>query len=82
VPIGSVISQNPVAPTLVPAGSSVNLVVSKGAPPPVPVPDVVGRTQAAAATLITNSGLVVGTVISQSSTTAPSGSVISQEGGV
>ncbi len=49
-------------------------------PPPstVTVPNVVGQTQQAANTAITNAGLVVGTTTNASSATVPSGSVISQ----
>ena len=59
------------------AGSAVNLVVSTG-PAPVTVPNVVGQTQAAATTAITNAGLVVGTVTQQASATVPAGRVITQ----
>jgi len=52
---------------------------SGGTPPPtVPVPNVVGQTQAAATSAITSAGLTRGTVTQQSSTTVASGSVISQ----
>src|SRR5207248_1372678 len=46
---GNVISESPAAGTRVASGLAVNLVVSSGAPPPapVPVPNVVGQTQAA-----------------------------------
>ena len=77
VPAGEVISQNPTAGTSVAGGSAVNLVVSTG-PAPVSVPNVVGMTQSAAATAITNAELVVGTVTQQSSATVPEGKVISQ----
>jgi hypothetical protein len=72
-----VISQNPGAGASVAAGSAVNLVVSTG-PAPVNVPNVVGLTQAAATTAITNAGLVVGAVTQQPSNAVPAGSVISQ----
>jgi len=77
---GNVISQSPAAGTRVASGLAVNLVVSSGAPPPapVPVPNVVGQTQAAATSAITGAGLTVGTVTMQSSTTVPSGNVIGQ----
>jgi uncharacterized repeat protein (TIGR03806 family) len=75
---GSVISQNPAANALVPPASTVNLVVSSGPAPTVNVPNVVGQTQAAATTAITSAGLHVGTVTNASSTTVPSGNVISQ----
>jgi beta-lactam-binding protein with PASTA domain len=74
VPIGTVISQNPVAGTQVASGSSVGIVVSTG----VTVPNVVNLTQAAATIAITNASLNVGTVTTASSATVPSGSVISE----
>jgi len=77
VAAGSVISQSPTAGVDVDSGSAVNLVVSSGAPQTT-VPNVVGATQSAATTTITNAGLVVGTVTQQSSTTVAAGSVISQ----
>ena len=77
-PAGQVIGQNPAAGASVAAGSAVDLVVSLGPPPPVNVPNVVGLTQAAATTAITNAGLVVGTVTSQSDPNIPAGQVISQ----
>ncbi len=77
VPSGDVISQNPVAGTEVNLGSAVNLVISTG-PAQVAVPNVVGMTQAAATTSITNAGLVVGTVTTASSNSVPSGDVISE----
>jgi beta-lactam-binding protein with PASTA domain len=77
VPAGSVISQNPAAGTSVAPGSAVDLVVSSG-PPPVTVPSVVGQTQNGAAAVLQKSGLTVGTVTQQTSTSVPAGSVISQ----
>jgi len=91
VPAGTVISQSPVpgnilgisgvtSSTTCPSSLNptvVNIVVSSG-PVQVMVPNVVGVTQAAATTLITTPGLVVGSVTTQPSSTVPSGSVISQ----
>jgi beta-lactam-binding protein with PASTA domain len=74
VSIGTVISQNPLAGTILPPGSAVALVVSLGAN----VPNVVGSTQAAAQTAITSAGLTIGTVITANSVTVPPGNVISQ----
>ena len=74
VPVGSVISESPSAGTSVSGGSAVNLVISTG----VAVPNVVGQTQTAATSAITAAGLVLGTVTTASSTTVPSGSVISE----
>jgi beta-lactam-binding protein with PASTA domain len=78
VPIGRVISQNPAAGNNVAPGSAVALVVSLG----VKVPNVVGSTQAAAQTALTNAGLTVGTVTTAPSETVPAGHVISQTPGV
>ncbi len=60
---------------------SANAVVSGIFFDPLPgasVPNVVGDTQAAATTAIQNAGLVVGTVTTASSSTVPSGDVISE----
>lgn len=70
-------SESPAAGTLVNPGSPVNLIVSSG-PAQVAVPNVVGETQAAATAAITTAGLALGTVTTQSSSTVPSGSVISE----
>jgi hypothetical protein len=77
---GLVISENPAAGTNVATGTAVNLVVSSGSAPPatVSVPNVVGRTQAAATTAITGVGLAVGTITTQASSTVASGLVISE----
>src|SRR5262249_45400366 len=77
VPAGSIISQNPAAGTQGAAGSRGALVVSSGSGL-VTVPDVVNQTQAAATAAIVNASLTVGTITTASSTTVPSGSVISQ----
>jgi hypothetical protein len=76
VPAGSVISENPSAGTQVALGSSVDMVVSLGKPA---VPDVVGKTEAVAASDITAvDSLIVGTVTQSYSDTVASGLVISQ----
>ncbi len=72
---GLVISESPVAGTMVAAGTMVNLVLSSGG---IAVPNVVGDTQAAAQSAITGAGLTVGTVTSQASNSVASGSVISE----
>ena len=79
VAAGVVISQTPAAATDVASGSVVDLVVSAGpAPATVAVPDVIGLSQTAAQTTITDAGLVVGTVSTASSSTVAAGNVISQ----
>jgi beta-lactam-binding protein with PASTA domain len=76
IPATVVMSQNPAAGTLVPIGSSVDLVVSLGQPE---VPDVVGETEPNAAAAITSvDNLTVGAVSYQYSETVPAGLVISQ----
>ncbi len=73
-----VISQNPAAGSSIAAGASdsVNLVISSG--PQVTIPNVVGQSQANAASAITGAGLTVGTLTQQTSGTVSSGNVISQ----
>jgi len=53
---GRVISMNPGAGTVVEAGSTVSLVVSKG-PPPVPVPDLIDMRRKAAVEALERAGL-------------------------
>jgi beta-lactam-binding protein with PASTA domain len=79
VPAGLVLSANPVGGTIVPKGSSVALVVSKGSSPveTSTVPNVVGMTQAAATSALNTANLVVGTVTEVYDSTVPLGSVIS-----
>jgi beta-lactam-binding protein with PASTA domain len=76
VTAGLVISQNPVAYTVVPIGSTVDLVISSGQPV---VPNVVGMTEADANSAITGAGLTVGNISYEYSDTVPAGHVISQE---
>ncbi len=78
VPDGLVVSQSPSANASAADGSSVNFVVSTG-PAPVSVPNVLGDTQAVAASVFTTAGLVLGTVTTQASTSVALGSVISQD---
>ena len=77
VPVGRVISQNPITGTSIPEGSAVNFVVSLG-PVMVTVPNVVNMTQAAAQSGITAAHLSVGTTTTANDGSIPSGSVISQ----
>jgi beta-lactam-binding protein with PASTA domain len=74
--VGKVISQNPAAGTKVAVGSKVNYVKSLGKPV---VPNVVGKTAAAANTAITSvDNLKVGKVTTAYSDTVAAGKVISQ----
>lgn len=76
-PKGVVVTQGPAPGTLVPAGSTVTISISKG-PAPVAVPNVVGATSSAAQTSLTNIGLVP--VSSTATGTASQvGKVISQD---
>ncbi len=78
VATGNVISQDPASGSSVAEGSPVNLVISSG-PPMVTVPNVVGLTQAAATTAITEAKLTLGKFTQQSSNTVATGNVISQD---
>jgi hypothetical protein len=77
VPMGHVISQDPIAGTSLAEGSAVNLVISLG-PVMVNVPNVVGLAQAAAESAITAINLAVGIITTANSNTIPVGNVISQ----
>jgi len=79
VPVDQVMVQKPDAGKTVPMNVPVALVVSAGpAPAPVAVPDVVGKTQADAESVITTSGFKVGMVGQFHSATVAQGLVIRQ----
>ena len=75
VPAGNVISQNPLAATVVASSFAVNLVISAG----TITPDVIAQTQAAATAAITGAGLTIGSVTTAVSPTglSNSGQIIS-----
>jgi PASTA domain len=75
VPAGTVMNQGPAAGASVMSGTSVNIVVSAGAP--IAVPDVANMTEANATAAITSLGLKIAPV-SAYSATVPPGYVISQ----
>jgi beta-lactam-binding protein with PASTA domain len=79
VAAGIVLSQNPTAGATVPAGWSVDLVVSSG-PPLVAVPNLLvpSTTEAAAIAAIQGAGLKVTTVTSIPSSSIPAGTVTAQ----
>lgn len=74
---GLVVKTNPPKGQLLRRGTSVDLIISKG-PQPVPAPNVVGRTQTAAAARLAAAGLGIGSVTKQYSDTVALGAVISQ----
>jgi serine/threonine-protein kinase len=71
------LEQDPEATTQVDKGSKVDLVVSSG-PQQVAVPDVRGKSQDDATTILEDAGLVVGTTAQQASDKDP-GTVIGQD---
>ena len=75
---GQVFKQDPAADTDLKRGDTVSYWVSTGKPQAT-VPDLSGMTQTDATNAITAAGLKLGTVTQQTSTTVPSGSVISQD---
>jgi eukaryotic-like serine/threonine-protein kinase len=77
VPEGQVFDQDPKGNAKADQGSTIQITVSGGVGK-VEVPNVVGRTQAAASSLLTNAGFVP-EVIQEASDTIPSGQVISQD---
>ncbi len=78
VPAGTVLSQNPMAESKAEKGSEVALAVSSGAPK-VPVPLLVGMTEAEAQDAIVKAGLTKYAPNYQDYTTVPPGHVISQD---
>ncbi len=77
-PAGHVVSSVPGAGSQVPPGTRVDVVVSRG-PAPVDVPDVVGRSQDEASSLITGAGLQVQVAPERVfSDDVPEGSVVGQ----
>ncbi len=74
---GEVFRQDPPPDTVLNRGDTVSYWVSTGRPQ-VTVPDLSNMTQSAATSAITSAGLTLGTVTPQTSTTVPSGEVISQ----
>ncbi len=77
IPAGSVASQTPGARAAVPAGSAVDLVVSKG-PETSPVPSVVGRYLKRAREQLTKAGFTVGNVRYQVNEEQDEGVVLQQ----
>ncbi|HEX5225783.1 MAG TPA: PASTA domain-containing protein, partial [Solirubrobacteraceae bacterium] len=77
VAAGKVIGTEPPAGTETLLGSHVTIHVSSG-PAPVKVPDVVGQTQSAAESALSNAGMLTGTVTQQTSSTQSPGTVLSQ----
>ena len=77
-PVGQVISQDPAAGTSLPAGGSVNVVVSKG-PATVAVPSVVNQSRGNAEATLTSAGFSPNTVQQATSDPAQDGIVISQD---
>lgn len=78
VPAGKVAAQFPAAGTLIGYNTTVNLVVSSGAQPPVATPKVVGMTLADATVVLNSTGLTVGAVSRQTSNTVEKDRIISQ----
>jgi beta-lactam-binding protein with PASTA domain len=78
--IGKVVSANPRAGTSLPPNSPVDLVISLGTITPLIVgaPSGDPGTRGTAENIISEAGMVVGTVTQQSSATVPAGIVISQ----
>ncbi|MGH9189032.1 MAG: PASTA domain-containing protein [Acidimicrobiales bacterium] len=75
VPAGQVISQDPAAGVRLEEGKQVRLLVSDG-PPPSPVPDLTGLTQAEAQAEIEKAGHEVGKVTTTNSETVRTGVVL------
>lgn len=79
VPAGKVIAQSPEAGAKAEIGSRIDLVVSQGQPPAsIQVPQLVGLDEESAKATIAASGLSVGEIKAQPTSTAPAGTVLAQ----
>ena len=78
VPVGNVVSQDPVAGTMVSANTAVNLDISLG-PANITTPETVGLPEGDAAIAITGAGLTVGEITSVASVDIAVGAVVSQD---
>ncbi|MEA4815855.1 MAG: Stk1 family PASTA domain-containing Ser/Thr kinase [Lachnospiraceae bacterium] len=77
--LGKIISQQPTSGVKIDKNTKVIFVTSKGAEPEqVTVPDLTGKTESEAKSLITNSGFIFGQTYKKSSDTVDEGLVISQ----
>ena len=76
-PTGLTMLTRPPAGTALPAGSSVTVVVSRGAPT-IPVPDLLGMASADARTRLETEGLQLGTVTRRRTAEASPGTVVGQ----
>ena len=74
---GTVLSTDPAPGVEVTLPTAVSVVVSQG-PMSVTVPDLIGRTTAAARTLLESSGLSSGAIETDSTSDSPGGTVLSQ----
>ncbi len=76
---GNVISQSPLGATTAPRGSSVKVIISSGKDESmVTVPNLVGKTEAEAKSLLENAGLIWSTVSEENNDAVPEGLVLSQ----
>jgi serine/threonine-protein kinase len=77
---GLAMMTRPTAGALLPPGGAVTVVVSRGAPT-IPVPDVLGMSQADARTRVEMEGLQLGTVTRRRTANANPGTVVAQSPG-
>jgi len=76
---GYIISYTPQAGVQLPPGTEVRMVVSKGPEDvPIPMPDLVGKTESMAKSLISNYNLTEGNIRSEHDDTVEEGKVVSQ----
>ena len=80
IPRGDVLEISPPAGTVLAKGRRVTLVPSLG-PPPVPVPDLTGKTQQQAEAMLHDAHLTLGDVHQRYSTRWEAGRVVAQSGG-
>jgi serine/threonine-protein kinase len=78
VALGKVISQEPRGGSIADLRSSVRVVISKG-PPPIVVPDLIGKTEADAAQMVSKKNLLLTSTTTRPSATVAKGTVLEQK---
>lgn len=80
VPEGQVVSQNPLGATTAPRGSTVTIYISSGPPESdaIKVPDLVGKDETTAKSMLTTAGLSWGTITEEHNDSVAAGLILSQ----
>ncbi len=80
IPQGQIVSQNPLGATTAPKGSTVTVYISSGPPESdaIKVPDLVGKDETTAKSMLTTAGLSWGTITEEHNDSVAAGLILSQ----